>query len=432
MPFGSVSSNRSIRPSKPCCAARVALRDEEMLLLKLKWGHRPPDSIGSRPGALSVRPTAVRYTVPLLPMSTTATFGVIGGYGSTGEAVARELMRSTTEPILIAGRDAAKARVKASELGARVSGGPVDVRDPQSLDAFCRRCSIVVNCAGPVNELQDRVAQAAFQACIHYIDVAGMQSVREGMLPHDGEISRRGLSFVVSAGWIPGFSELLPAYALAAVGPTTARSLTLLFGDSGEWSDTACRDVAWFLHRRGLQRARHLRNGEWVAAKSRQAMPKLDAGGTVGTRRFALAYNPELIELSRTCPNCAVYSYAYLAGAKTLIAGMLAATLPLSQTRSARMLRLALRAGSLPVGGFMVVRVHGGGADHDRSFELRTTYPRGRDYWMNALIPATIARLIHERRIVKPGLRFLVDAIDASAFISELCQSGLDLAQTSA
>jgi hypothetical protein len=61
--------------------------------------------------------------------------------------------------------------------------------------------------------LQDRVAQAAFRRNCHYIDFAGLTLVKERMLPHSREIADLGLSFVVSAGWMPGISELVPVYA---------------------------------------------------------------------------------------------------------------------------------------------------------------------------------------------------------------------------
>jgi saccharopine dehydrogenase-like NADP-dependent oxidoreductase len=55
--------------------------------------------------------------------------------------------------------------------------------------------------------LKDHVAQAALRAGAHYIDIAGLFHVKEGMLPHSTEIENRGLSFVVSVGWMPGLSD---------------------------------------------------------------------------------------------------------------------------------------------------------------------------------------------------------------------------------
>jgi saccharopine dehydrogenase-like NADP-dependent oxidoreductase len=63
--------------------------------------------------------------------------------------------------------------------------------------------------------LQDRVAQAALRRRCHYVDLAGLALVKEQMLPHAQEIADLGLSFVVSAGWLPGLTELLPLYAPA-------------------------------------------------------------------------------------------------------------------------------------------------------------------------------------------------------------------------
>jgi saccharopine dehydrogenase (NAD+, L-lysine forming) len=77
-------------------------------------------------------------------------------------------------------------------LAAEFDGGALaaclDILDARSLDDFCSRCSIVVNCAGPVTVLQDRVAKAALRSRCHYIDAAGMSFVNERMLPHSREI----------------------------------------------------------------------------------------------------------------------------------------------------------------------------------------------------------------------------------------------------
>ena len=147
-------------------------------------------------------------------MNRSATIGVIGGSGSTGKAVAKELQRSTDRAILIGGRNLANLEAVAADLGAAVAAVRVDVRDPQSLEKFCSRCSVLVNCGGPVSELQDTVAQAALRTRSHYVDVAGLTLVREGMMPHDQELLDLGLACVVSAGWLPGMTELLPAYSL--------------------------------------------------------------------------------------------------------------------------------------------------------------------------------------------------------------------------
>jgi hypothetical protein len=48
------------------------------------------------------------------------------------------------------------------------------------------------------------------------------------------------------------------------------------------------------------------------------------------------------------------------------------------------------------------------------------SYDKQRDYWINGLIVATVARMISECRGVPSGLHFLADAVDALAFMAEL------------
>ena len=165
-----------------------------------------------------------------------------------------------------------KGKVFAAEFDTRTSAAYLDIRDAHSLDDFCSRCSIIVNCAGPVVQLQDRVAQAVFRRRCHYVDAAGMSLVKERMLPHSREIEDLGLSFVISAGWNPGISELLPVYADARARPKMdlIESLTVYFGDSGEWSTKALRDGASYIRQTGLRSPGYFRKGEWTRAKCRK------------------------------------------------------------------------------------------------------------------------------------------------------------------
>src|ERR1700722_12733384 len=206
-------------------------------------------------------------------MSREVAFGIVGGYGATGRMAAGELWKSSSADILIGGRDVEKAKAVAAAFDRRLSAAQVDVLDARSLEDFCSRCSIIVNCAGPVMELQDRVAQAAFRARCHYVDAAGMTIVKERIVAHDREIEDLGLSFVISAGWNPGITELVPVYAHARAREKmdAIESLIAYCGDSGEWSTNALRDGAWFLRQTGLKSPGYFRKGVWTRAKTSQA-----------------------------------------------------------------------------------------------------------------------------------------------------------------
>ena len=249
-------------------------------------------------------------------MSQTVHFGVVGGYGATGSMVVSELWKSCPGEIRIGGRDLDKGKALAAKFDGRVSAVGLDVLDSRSLDRFCGQCSVIVHCGGPVMRLQDRVAQAALRGRCHYVDLAGLALVKERLVPHTQEVADLGLSFVVSAGWLPGLSELLPVYAHARArdGMDTIESLTFYFGDSGEWSTAAFQDMAWFLRRMGPRRPGYFRKGERVPVKMHLASPYVDLGGRVGLRRFALHSLPEQDEIGRRLNESEVLIYSYLPG----------------------------------------------------------------------------------------------------------------------
>jgi hypothetical protein len=359
-------------------------------------------------------------------MNRSATFGVIGS-GNAAKAVAEELRHSTDKSILIGGRNLANAEAIAANLGAAVSAVRVDVRDAPSLEQFCGRCSIVVNCGGPVCELQDLVALAALRTQSHYVDVAGLTFVRERMMPHHDQVADGGLSCVVFAGWLPGMSELLPAYslALARTSLDAVQSVTIHFGDSGEWSNTALRDAVWYLRNFGRRRPRYMHNGKWVRARLSEVLVEKDIGSPVGRCLFAMSCLPEMAELMSRFRDCRMSAYSYLPSPRTALAGSLIALLPMPADLAVRILRSALCAPSLPVGGFNVVEIQGRCGLREVSHRHQLTFERHREYWMNAIVAATVARLISEGRGVKPGAHFLVDAVDPVAFMEELRRAGV-------
>jgi saccharopine dehydrogenase (NAD+, L-lysine forming) len=360
-------------------------------------------------------------------MNQTIKFGIIGGYGATGRAVASEIFNSCDGEILIGGRDVAKGEAIASKLGSRASAAQLDVLEPRSLDGFCSRCSIIINCAGPVMELQDRVAQAAFRSRCHYTDVAGMSFVKERMLPHAPEIQDSGLSFVVSAGWMPGLSELLPVYAItqARAKMDSIDSLTVYFGDSGEWSANAMRDGVWYLRQLGLRSPGYFHKGEWTRAKMSEASRKVDLGDPIGPGRFSLFSTPELNELGHHLDDYDVFTYSYLSGARAAVAAIAIALLPLPPGMSVRMLQNVFRSNRLPVDGFVAAHVLGHSQGRRHAFIAQIVYKERRDYWINGLVPAMVARLISEGNRVQSGLHLLADAVDPIFFMEELRNAGV-------
>jgi hypothetical protein len=354
-------------------------------------------------------------------------FGIVGGYGRTGRAIVTELLRSGDDELLIGGRDPERLKSVTAELGSRGSAARVDVLDAASLDEFCGRCRVVVNCAGPVTMLQDRVAQSAFRQRCHYVDAAGMGVVRERLLSHGQEIAALGLSFVISAGWTPGLTEFLPVYGYARAKSRmdSIESVSVFSSDSGTWSANALRDGVAFIRRTGLAKPRYFRRGEWVRAKTSEASRKFDLGDPIGLRRFSLFSMPELIDVGRRLTDCDFLPYAYLSGIRNAAGFLIIALLPLSEDSCVRLLRSMFQGNRLPIGGFVEVHVVGRFEGRAASLKTRITFEVGRDYWMNAVSLAAVARMVSARQGVQSGVHYLSAAMDPIAFMAELRKDGV-------
>lgn len=364
-------------------------------------------------------------------MAERVTFGVIGGYGGTGKTVVSELWQSSPGEILVGGRDFAQAKAFAAKFDDRVSPAQVDGLQPRSLDDFCSRCSILVNCAGPTVVVRDSVAQAALRSRCHYVDPGGFSFLQQRLLPQARQIADLGLSFILSAGWVPGLTEVLPGYAVAQARSMmeTIESVSLYFGDSSVWSSNALRDGVWYTRHTGHRRLGFFRQGKWMAAPISASYPRVDLGSRLGTGRFCLCSTPELDEAGSKLRDCDFFGYAYLDGFRVVLAGAVLRLFPLPTSLGIRLMRTILQSARLPVGGFIAVHVHGRTQGHGQLFKVEAIYDEGRQYWANGLVPAAAARMISENRQAEKGVHYLAEAVDPLAFMAELRKAGLDIAE---
>ncbi|WP_051406966.1 saccharopine dehydrogenase NADP-binding domain-containing protein [Nocardia sp. CNY236] len=152
-----------------------------------------------------------------------ARIGLLGGYGAVGALIAERVAQRGLGALSIAGRDARAGQVLIAE---RLNGAgeftELDLYDADALAQFCDRCDLVVNCAGPTRRILDRVAVAARDAGVPYIDIGGDHPVHARLAPGNDWPA------ILSAGMIPGLSALLPRYL--ARDCTSVQSLTVYHG----------------------------------------------------------------------------------------------------------------------------------------------------------------------------------------------------------
>ena len=149
-------------------------------------------------------------------MKTCKNIIILGGYGRAGFEIANLLLETTVHNICLAGRDQARAWRTANELnfryfGERVTGLEVNTAIGNSLTRVLADYDLVI-VAMPVTGIGSRIARAAFDAGIDYIDLNADSEKRQVLMDLDNGIRKRGLTFITEAGFVPGAPSLMARY----------------------------------------------------------------------------------------------------------------------------------------------------------------------------------------------------------------------------
>jgi NAD(P)-dependent dehydrogenase (short-subunit alcohol dehydrogenase family) len=153
---------------------------------------------------------------------------VFGGYGTFGTQVARELGRLGV-PLVIAGRDLARAETLAGELGPPHRAVAADVGDPASCRTALQGQAVAVNCAGPFAGLGPALLQACLETGCHYADIAedrGYAALVRGL---DEQFRQRDLVAVYGCSSLPAISGALGLAAREGCSAIPERARVTLF-----------------------------------------------------------------------------------------------------------------------------------------------------------------------------------------------------------
>lgn len=138
---------------------------------------------------------------------------LLGATGTTGRRTAGELMRyGGLNRLTLGGRD-----VQALEEIARLLRGTtdtaVDAFDLMSADVGARLAGhdVVVSCAGPGYQLEERCVDAAIAAGANYISLNDDHGPARAVATRNGDAVSRGVTIVSGCGLAPGISNLLVA-----------------------------------------------------------------------------------------------------------------------------------------------------------------------------------------------------------------------------
>jgi hypothetical protein len=131
---------------------------------------------------------------------------VLGGYGSLGARVVRELVDTTQARIAVAGRSIQHAEGLAAGFGERARGAYADAADPRMLRKLLLDAALVIDCAdGP----DGSVLEAALELRVPFIGAATRAWDARGLARAAERAWQAQLPVIVHAGALPGLSGVV-------------------------------------------------------------------------------------------------------------------------------------------------------------------------------------------------------------------------------
>ena len=149
--------------------------------------------------------------------------GIIGARGVVGQTVAQYLAQRYR--VLKGGRTIPRIEETWQQ---------VDIYQVDSLIAFCNRCEVVINSAGPTYQMEDRIAKVAAICGTKYVDVFGGGKLERLLTPIKGQN-------IIGAGCVPGLSGILLRYLAEQMAPED--SLKIFHGGEECGGLAACKDI---------------------------------------------------------------------------------------------------------------------------------------------------------------------------------------------
>jgi saccharopine dehydrogenase-like NADP-dependent oxidoreductase len=134
---------------------------------------------------------------------------VLGGYGFFGQRISATLASTASLRILIGGRDLARARTAARDMGLPVEHAlAVDAHAPELAENLRRlQVDVLIHTAGPFQGQDYFVARAAIEAHCHYIDLADGRQFVAGISALNAQAFGAGVSVVSGASSVPALSS---------------------------------------------------------------------------------------------------------------------------------------------------------------------------------------------------------------------------------
>jgi NAD(P)-dependent dehydrogenase (short-subunit alcohol dehydrogenase family) len=161
---------------------------------------------------------------------------IAGGSGVFGRLLARELLKTTSVDLILAGRGLSAVVAACRELDQpdRTFAMALDLGDPESLTRAARGCVAVACAAGPFQELPSELPTAVVRAGGHWVDISDDEGWVVPLLDDttlDAAARDAGLAVIPGLSTVPALSGALARWCRERLQGAERARVTLFIGN---------------------------------------------------------------------------------------------------------------------------------------------------------------------------------------------------------
>ena len=358
---------------------------------------------------------------------------ILGGRGRIGSSVAQDIVTHTRSQIIITSRNQKAGEAISAQLGDRVQFLELDLADVDNLKNAIASSNLVIHCAGPFHYRDAEVLQLCIEQGVNYLDVSDHRSFTRKALAYRSQAEKAGVTAIINTGIFPGISNSMVRQCVEQLDESDRIHLSYLVGGSGGAGITVMRTT--FL---GLQHPfEALIDGKWQEIKpysDREVIRFPHPYGKAGVYWFDM---PEAVTLPETFPvKTVITKFGSVPDFYNHLTWIAAHRFPkkLMQQRSA--VEFLARVSHLmtdvtnPFSGIGVaVRAEVTGSKDGQKAGYSATVVHDNEAIATGLGAGAIAQLLLAKKLIKPGVWAVEQALPTDLFKQTLASRGLTIHQ---